>query len=184
MKPRVVCRVATLLLAAGAGWRCGPTSSVAPIGAVPPGQQGGVSPPQVATPAQIRILGVGTHDFRSVNVAIQGVTVEVNGAAVEVQPADRRIDLASASGWVAGQFALPAAGSKVHVTLTFAPDGSWARASSSGAIDARGIPIAFDATAEKILAHGSVEVRIDLGSSLVLDGGGRLALLPNLGIRF
>jgi len=63
-------------------------------------------------------------------------------------------------------------------------EGSWTRVGSAGPIDARGIPITFDATAEPIIARGAVEIRIDLGTSLVPDGAGKLALLPNLDIRF
>jgi len=48
----------------------------------------------------------------------------------------------------------------------------------------RYLPITFDATAEPIIARGAVEIRIDLGTSLVPDGAGKLALLPNLDIRF
>jgi hypothetical protein len=184
MKARAVCGLATLVVAATAGWRCGPATSGSQVVALPPGQEGGVTPPPSAIFAEIRMLGGGTHDFRSVTLGIERIAVEVNGAAADVRPDHRAIDLASTSASVLGRFALPARGSKVHVALTLAAEGSWTRVGSAGPIDARGIPITFDATAEPIIARGAVEIRIDLGTSLVPDGAGKLALLPNLDIRF
>jgi hypothetical protein len=131
----------------------------------------------------LSIRGIGTEGFDSVRLNV-AMTVQVDGLAANVMLRQATLDLASASPALITSFSVPVSASRVHVSIEPMPVGGWKSSTRSGPIDARGLPISFDATAAALLQRGAVEIRLDVGSSLQAAADGSLALLPDFGVYF
>ncbi len=185
-----------LLLAAALLAACGQganTTSQA-TGVTPPPQapaaptaDPAVLPETTTTPARafIRMLGAANPGFDTLLADVASITVEVDGAAVPLDfTGVQTMDLTNPDqAWRVASFAMPAAGSKVHVSIQLDDPASWERAGAAGDLDTCGPPIEFTAPAEWFALRGHAVIVLDLGRSII-GAPDHAALLPNLQVRF
>ena len=142
------------------------------------------SGPGGAGSVELSIRGVNAQSFGSVSLRIERVSVIIDGIAASVATRETALELASGTPMAAASFSLPESASTVHVAISVASAGDWKGAAGSGPIDARGLPISFDATATTVLRRGTVRIDLDVGTSLQPAGDSSMVLLPNSAIFF
>jgi hypothetical protein len=144
-------------------------------------------PETTATPARafIRMLGAANPGFEALLADVASITVEVDGAAVPLDfTGVQTMDLTNPDqAWRVASFAMPAPGSKVHVSIQLDDPASWERAGAAGDLDTCGPPIEFTAPAEWFALRGHAVIVLDLGRSII-GAPDHAALLPNLQVRF
>lgn len=144
-------------------------------------------PETTTTPARafIRILGAANPGFEALLADVASITVEVDGAAVPLDfTGVQTMDLTNPDqAWRVASFAMPAPGSKVHVSIQLDDPASWERAGAAGDLDTCGPPIEFTAPAEWFALRGHAVIVLDLGRSII-GAPDHAALLPNLQVRF
>ena len=131
----------------------------------------------------LSIRGTSAQGLSSVRLGLERVSVTVDGTPALVTQRETALELASGTPVAAASFSIPESASTVHVTIALSSTGSWSGATGSGSIDARGLPISFDVAATA-LQRGTMEVDLDLGTSLQPAAGGGLVLLPDSAIFF
>ncbi len=149
----------------------------------------------------IFIRGVNNSTLTSAVLAIKSVSVEVNGAAVDVDTSEMQVpDLAQDVSWRVGAIPQLAAGTTALITITFEVNGSWASTLGTGAILGWTSPLQFEAIAEGTALRDHVVAHVDVDRSFIAgcawkqvsDDGcgapascdGQLAFLPDFGIHY
>ena len=116
---------------------------------------------------------------------LKDVQVTANGQRLAVGPPQRRMNLADTSvGWVAGDVAVPAGATSIHVAITLDDFGAFESGGAAGEIDARTRPIEFDASVENLAIHHKAIVQLDLRRSIVPTAADRSVLLPALSVAY
>lgn len=164
-----------------------PTSPTAPAAPTASGADPVLSPEPTSTPTRafIRILGADNPGFDALLADVAKVAVEVDGAPVALDYTGvQTMDLTNASqAWRVASFAMPAAGSKVHVTVQLDDPAIWERAGASGELDTCGLPIEFTAPAEWFALRGHAVIVLDLAASIAGSAESPV-LLPNLQVMY
>lgn len=142
-------------------------------------------PSTTAARAFIRMLGVDNPGYDALLADVAKVSVEVDGAAVALDYSGvQRMDLTSPDqAWRVASFAMPPAGSTVHVTVQLDDPAIWSRAGASGELDTCGKPIEFTAPAEWFALRGHAVIVLDLARSIA-GPDDHPVLLPNLQVRY
>lgn len=171
----------------------GSTGTTQGAGATPPAATAptptsnpALTPESTTTPrAFIRMLGSANPGYDALLADVAAITVEVDGAAVPLDfTGVQTMDLTNPDqAWRVASFAMPPAGSTVHVTVRLDDPASWERAGAAGDLDTCGLPIEFTAPAEWFALRGHAVIVLDLGRSIV-GAPDHAALLPNLQVKF
>ncbi|HET8733803.1 MAG TPA: hypothetical protein VFM45_08530 [Anaeromyxobacteraceae bacterium] len=142
-------------------------------------------PAATASRAFIRLLGTDNPGYDALLADVAHVSVEVNGAAVALDYSGvQRMDLTNATqAWRVASFAMPPAGSTVHVTVALDEPAIWERAGASGDLDTCGKAIEFTAPAEWFALRGHAVIVLDLGRSIT-GPAATPVLLPNLQVMY
>ena len=162
-----------------------PTSPTAPAAPTASGAGPILSPEGTGARAFIRMLGAHNPGYDSLLANVAKVAVEVDGAPVALDYTGvQTMDLTNPDqAWRVASFAMPAAGSKVHVTVQLDEPAVWERAGASGELDTCGIPIEFTAPAEWFALRGHAVIVLDLSASIAGPTGSPV-LLPNLQVLY
>jgi hypothetical protein len=131
---------------------------------------------------ELSIRGVDTEGFSNARLDIDRVTVTIDGVVASVQMRQTALELALPTPAIAASFSMPKSASTIHVEIALTPAGVWEGVARSGSIDARGLPISFDTTANML--RNGVDIRLSVGNSLQTVGLREFALLPDITIYF
>lgn len=142
-------------------------------------------PSTTASRAFIRMLGTDNPGFDALLADVAKVSVEVDGKAVALDYSGvQRMDLTNlGQAWRVASFAMPPAGSTVHVTVALDDPAIWERAGASGELDTCGKPIEFTAPAEWFALRGHAVIVLDLGRSIAGPSEAPV-LLPDLQVMY
>lgn len=181
--PLLTCAAAAVAAACGGSQPLPPKEASRDVPAAPPGAS---LPPTTPSQPTVNLVlrGVDSSAYAGVHLDVERLTVEVDHAALPVTPAQAAVDLASAAGTSLGSFSLPAEAARVRISIVLAPTGTWHTRAGAGRIDARGLPISFDAAAADLSRHRVVEMQLNVATSLQPTDDGVAVLLPDVVIVF
>ncbi|MFL5350106.1 MAG: hypothetical protein ACJ8AT_35460 [Hyalangium sp.] len=182
LKTNWVCALAMLAAACGDGKSHEPQST--PSAAVEE-----KAPEVPAQPSnsrlELRLTGTNAGTTSTVLLGVRDIRVAYAGRELRVDMAKEPMDLSDGQRtWLAGTFDVPAEADTIQVALYLDDYGGFVDAAGSGEIDARGLPIRFEAPVKRLRASGRAVVSLDLGRSLMDAGEERKVLLPQYGVSY